>query len=161
MFLPGNHPHPKIFFVIIVITVIVTTVIVTVTSSDFPDSGLGLDYDYDDGFTLNGICDSFCQVKTCWSSFVKTFWSSFAHRESIEMTGGKSSSNRVWEECSWVWSSVWWWVQLLPHISQNLHWLHRPEKGKYVVMPHTNLLFDNHLKAQKNRVGVTFRRVVL
>ena len=30
--------------------------------SDFPDAGLGLDYDYDEGFTLNGICDSFCQV---------------------------------------------------------------------------------------------------
>ena len=27
--------------------------------SEFPDSGLGLDYD--SGFTLNGVCDSFCQ----------------------------------------------------------------------------------------------------
>jgi len=32
-----------------------------VFGSDFPDAGLGLDYDYDEGFTLNGICDSFCQ----------------------------------------------------------------------------------------------------
>ena len=34
-----------------------------VISSDFPDTGLGLDYNYDDGFTLNGVCDSFCQVE--------------------------------------------------------------------------------------------------
>ena len=34
-------------------------------------------------------------------------------------------------------------------------------RKKVNMLPHTNLLFDNHLKAQKNRVGVTFRRVVL
>merc|ERR1712037_480315 len=34
-----------------------------VFASDFPDTGLGLDYDYnyDEGFTLNGIRDSFCK----------------------------------------------------------------------------------------------------
>ena len=53
--------------------------IVIASYSDFPDAGLGLDYDYDEGFTLNGICDSFCQVMYDEHIFIWKFF--FRRRE--------------------------------------------------------------------------------
>ena len=105
--------NTKITIIFVINIIIFCVIMMTFISSDFPDTGLGLDYNYDDGFTLNGVCDSFCQVErnediVCENSEP---WTEGARLRSCQQliifqTGGSSPSNRVWEECAWVWSPV-------------------------------------------------------